>query len=159
MLRLLPALLLMVAACAAAQPSRTLVGDDWCHGVQRDAAGRAVACEVRETLLPAAAPTIDIDMDGLDICGTHVWDRPDVLVRVRVVGRAASQDAAERLIRSAQTVVDAQRGGLRVARPPGSGDVGFTVRVFAPRGTGVTLRTPNGTTVIGRDPENLTFGC
>ena len=156
MLRLLPALLLMVAACATAQPSRTLVNDDWCAGVDRSR-GDAVVCEVRETVL--AASPLTIETEELCVCGVHEWDRTDVLVRTRVVGRAGSQGAAERLVQSARTVIDARPGALRLARPEGPDGVEMAVEVFGPRDTGFTVRTANGTTVNVARLGNTTSNC
>lgn len=146
MTRLL-ALLALTSLAAQAQTTaqRTLDGDPWCA---RDLGGRhaerpARACEVREALLPATALDLDATPDGS--VTVRRWDRPDVLVRARVLASAPSADDARRSVRGTRLQVD--RGTVR-ARAPGRGDgarwTTVSFEVFAPRRTRLTVRTLNG---------------
>lgn len=145
MLRLLPALLLLTAAaCATAQPTRTLPDDDWCDEVARerggDRDGRFGACEVREVVLPAGSVAVGGRNGGIAV---RPWDRPDVLVRARVSARGRTQDEADRRVRAARLEVG--RGAVRERPPrrPNDGDA-VAFEVFAPRQTDLSLRTMNG---------------
>ena len=143
--RLLAAALLVGSASAAAQASRTLLDDDWC-----DDAGWSegvTACEVRETVISARRLSVDASPSG----GVTVkaWDRPDVLVRARVVAVAPSRAEAERLVDG--TDVETQNGRIRARQPRalrgGSRHrrwVSVSYEVFAPRRTDAALRTVNG---------------
>ena len=146
--RLAPlALSLTLAACASAQPgvgTRTLTDDDWCAEARRHSGygdGREVACEVREVLLPAGRLGVSGTNGGIAV---RQWDRPDVLVRARVVGRARSGAEAERLVDA--TTLDVRGRDVQARTPEGgrgrSVSVGY--EVFAPRRTDLALRTQNG---------------
>ena len=145
MLRLLPALLLLTAAaCAAAQPSRTLPDDEWCDATNDwntwDDQGRFAACEVRETVLPAGRLAVESQNGGVTV---RPWDRPDILVRARVASRGQTRDEAAARVRA--TRVDAGRGSVRAQTPRGRNVwVVVDYEVFAPPQTALTLRTTNG---------------
>jgi DUF4097 and DUF4098 domain-containing protein YvlB len=141
------ALPLALAACASAQTGpvgvRTLADDDWCAEAGRSAgygSQPAVACEVREVLLPAGRLGVTGTNGGIKV---RQWDRPDVLVRARVVGRAQSEGAAERLVGQTRVEVD-DRDVRAVAPRTRDGSVSVGYEVFAPRRTDLALRTQNG---------------
>ncbi|MDT0630725.1 DUF4097 family beta strand repeat-containing protein [Rubrivirga sp. S365] len=145
MLRLLPALLfLTAAACATAQPTRTLAGDDWCDDVERGWGGdrdeRFGACEVREVILPAGSVAVGGRNGAITV---RPWDRPDVLVRARVSARGRTQAEADRRLRAARLDVGRDAVRERPPRRPNDGDV-VAYEVFAPRQTNLSLRTMNG---------------
>jgi len=141
MLRLTP-LLLLLAACATAQPSRTLSDDAWCDdGVWNGDGTRETVCEVRETVISARRLAVDAAPNG----GVEVraWDRPDVLVRARVSASARRQSEAQRLVE--QTTVQIANGQIRSVTPRvDDGWTSVSYEIFAPRRTDLTLRTVNG---------------
>ena len=132
-------LLLPATACAQSHPSRTLADDAWCE----DAPGwgdRATACEVRETVLRTGALDVEVENGGLTVTE---WDRPDVLVRARVVATADDEAVAWRRVR--ETTVSTTEGLIRAEAPhhrDGSASVSF--EIFAPKATDLTAAALNG---------------
>lgn len=146
--RLALALLLApLAACASAQApvgERTLSDDEWCAEARRSAgygSGQEVACEVREVLLPAGSLGVTGQNGGIKV---RQWDRPDVLVRARVVGRARTDGEAQRLVDA--TTLDVDGRDVRARAPGGNrgSQVSVGYEVFAPRRTDLALQTQNG---------------
>lgn len=144
--RLLAVAVLTATASAAAQSSRTLSDDDWCDDTAEWSDGET-ACEVRETVLSARRLSVDAGpMGGATI---KAWDRPDVLVRARVVAGARTQREADRLLDA--TVIETQNGQIRSRQPRdvrgahASGRwVAVSYEVFAPRRTDAAVRAVNG---------------
>ena len=143
--RLLPALLLLTAACATAQSTRTLDDDDWCDKTNNwntwgGDQGRFVACEVRETVLSGGRLAVESQNGSVTV---RPWDRSDVLVRARVASRGRTQAEAGERVRA--TRIDAARGSVRAQTPRGRNVwVSVDYEVFAPAQTALTLRTTNG---------------
>ena len=142
----LTVLLLATALAAQAQPgsnARTLSGDAWCT---RDLDGngpdgrRAQACEVREVLISATA----LDLNGSPNGSVTVkrWDRPDVLVRARVLAYARDAGTARRSVRD--TRIETAGGAIRARTPRGDQGTTVSFEVFAPRRTGLAVQTQNG---------------
>ncbi len=133
----LAALLLATSACA--QPARVLTPDPWCDKVWASD-GRAVACEVRETILRAGA--LDVRAVNGEV-SVREWDRPDVLVRARVA--AVSSDAALARRRVQAATVTTAGGRVRADTPSEartSASVSF--EIFAPRATDLVVAAVNG---------------
>lgn len=139
LVRSAPLALLLLAACATAQPHhRTLTDDAWCD--DRDP-GQERACEVRETVLEARR--LDLDAAPNGGIAVKTWDRPDVLVRARVSASARTRAEAERRVAQARVVVDG--GRVRTDLPETrDGWVSVSYEVFAPRDTDLALRAVNG---------------
>lgn len=129
----------LLAACATAQPNRTLPDDAWCTD---DSGGdRERVCEVRETVV--SARRLDIDATPNGGIRVRTWDRPDVLVRARVAAGAATDAEAARLVEA--TRVRVAGGQIRSASPDArTGWVSVSYEIFAPRQTDLRLRTHNG---------------
>ena len=144
MIRIL--LSLLAVAVVQAQPSRTLADDPWCEVDHSDDLARS--CEVREYMVRAD----DLDLDATPNGSVSVkrWDRSDVLVRARVEAYAHSEDRARELRDEVEVEVD--EGHIRAdtnadgsRRSEGSG---VSYEVFAPRQTGLSIRTQNGSAVV-----------
>lgn len=135
---------LALAACASAQTSqRTLPDDDWCNEARRSAGYGslpAVDCEVREVLLSGGRLGVTGQNGGIRV---RQWDRSDVLVRARVVGRARDVDDAGRLVSATRIGVDGREVEAATPRTR-DGSVSVEYEVFAPRRTDLALRTQNG---------------
>lgn len=132
-------LVFSATACAQSHPSRTLADDTWCED-DRGWGDRATACEVRETVLRTDALDVEVTNGGLTVTE---WDRPDVLVRARVIARA--DDEATAWARVRETTVSTTEGRIRANAPrhrDGSASVSF--EIFAPRATNLTAAALNG---------------
>ena len=149
MTRLLALALAVLPLAALSQPSRVLPEDPWCEQVADRTAGTVRACEVREAVIRAAALDVSAEPNG-SVAVTR-WDRDDVLVRAVVVGYARDRASAERLVDQTRVRIDG--GRVRTEPPPGGwSDDGrlatVSLQVFAPRATGVTARTTNGSVEV-----------
>jgi DUF4097 and DUF4098 domain-containing protein YvlB len=141
-------LLLLAALLAAtplplAQSHRTLTDDAWCKDDDNRYTSRyEKACEVREFVLPATALDLDPSQNG----GVSVkqWERPDVLVRVRVSSAAATEAEARRLVSASR--VSTANGRVRADLPDTDRDdwASVSYEVFAPAQTDLAVRTHNG---------------
>ena len=100
---------------ALAQAPQT--DDDWCSRVSSDR--QATFCEVREERLSGLPARVDVDGGQNGGVSVEAWDRPEVLVRVRIVG-VADTDAEARQI-AAEVGVTTDGGGVRANGPSRGG--------------------------------------
>ncbi len=130
---ILPVLLLVPTLAAA---------DDWC----RDAEGwheRGYHCEVREVVLPANRPRIDVDAGkngGISVIG---WDRDEILVEAKIAAHAASDAEAADLA----SRVEIETAGTIEASGPQRGrrdSWWVSFRLHVPRQTNLDLEANNG---------------
>jgi len=125
---------------ALAQAAQT--DDDWCR--QSYSGRQASYCEVREESLPGLPSRVDVDGGQNGGIAVEAWDRPDVVVRARVVG-VADTDAEARQV-AADVRLATESGRIRAEGPSRSGDRNWWVswRVSVPRSMPLKLTGHNG---------------
>ncbi|MGH9346769.1 MAG: DUF4097 family beta strand repeat-containing protein [Vicinamibacterales bacterium] len=131
-------LLALAVAAASAQP-RSLQALD-CD----DSSGRRAShCEMREETLAGGNP-LDIDASPNGGIRVRGWDRPDVLLRARVVGYARTDEEARQV--ASQVRVETGGGQVRALGPQRRDDGRWTVsfELSVPQSSQLTLRTVNG---------------
>ena len=133
------AIFVLAFALAAPAQTRYLEATD-CDDMSSD---RAHHCEVREETLAGGTP-LDIDASpngGIRVSG---WDRPDIVVRARVVAYADTEEEARQM--ASQVRIETGGGQVRARGPEGRRHSYWTVsyEVNAPQRSDVTLRTVNG---------------
>lgn len=124
-----------------AQTLRTRTGDPWCE-THNGRPWLQRSCEVRDFVTPASDIELDAGHNGtVDV---RQWDRPDILVSVRVEAQAASPEAALRLQR--RITVDVEKGRIRPLIPALDEDewASTSVRLYVPRQTDLSITTFNG---------------
>lgn len=105
-------------------------------------------CEVREYTLQGVNP-LDIDAGRNGGIRVRGWDRPDVLVRAKVIGYARTESDARRVVSGVR--VDAAGTTVRAEGPDfrGNDDLNnenwsVSFEISAPRNAMLTLNTQNG---------------
>ena len=121
-------------------PSLAGAQDDWCD--EQDFGDKSGYCEVREWTLQASGRiAVDASPNG----GVHVeaWDRNEVLVQAKVVGRAESDSRAQAIVSD----VEIDSGDkVHASGPKNSKNESWWVsyRVFVPRDYDLALNSMNG---------------
>ncbi len=129
------------AAPAAAQQVQTIADDSWCLESRGSGDGERF-CEVREASMAPTAIRVDAGRNGgISVEG---WDRDEILVRMRVMTQARSDERAREL---ASAVRLSMSGGEITASGPSTGReeswwVGF--RVSVPHRNDLDLEANNG---------------
>lgn len=132
------ALLLSLAVPVAAAQTRDRAMD--CNDGRGD---RPSHCEIREETLAGGNP---LDLDASPNGGIRVrgWDRSDVLLRVRIVGYADTEEQARQMASQVQIETGGGRIRARGPRRTEDGHWSASFELNVPQQSQLTLRTING---------------
>jgi DUF4097 and DUF4098 domain-containing protein YvlB len=128
--------------------------EEWCRDRDSD---RERHCEVRELTLQPTGGTLEIDAapnGGITVEG---WDRNDIKVFARIVGRADRLDDAQRMVREVDVDVDGLSLSADGPRTDRNESWSVSFKVFAPRQTDLDLETTNGGVSLSDMSGDLEF--